>query len=97
MTLHHIHTLDTVLSGFAGMLTGGGHLCVVDLEEEDGSFHSDDIEGHRGFTRSSLASQLAAAGFTCIAFQDCYNLVRDGVTYPLFLATCVRGVTTRAP
>jgi len=61
MTLHHIHTLDTVLSGFAGMLTGGGHLCVVDLEEEDGSFHSDDFEGHRGSKRSSLAWTWAGA------------------------------------
>lgn len=91
MTLHHIHDLDTVLKGFADLLVEGGHLCVVDLEEEDGSFHGHDFAGHHGFERSALAERLAGAGFTDVAFRDCYHVVRDGETYPLFLATSTRG------
>lgn len=91
MTLHHIADLATVLSAFATLLAEGGHLCVVDLDEEDGSFHGDDFHGHHGFDRSVLGSQLADAGFTDITFQDCHELVRDGERYSLFLAVCVRG------
>lgn len=90
LTLHHIHDLAPVLSGFAALLTEGGHLCVADLEEEDGSFHTGDFDGHHGFRRPDLAAQLEAAGFGDVAFQDCHHIERDGVTYPLFLATCVR-------
>jgi predicted TPR repeat methyltransferase len=90
MTLHHIPDLAPVLAGFAQLLDDRGHLCVVDLEQEDGSFHGADFDGHHGFRRPALASDLAAAGFTDVAFQDCGDLVRDGVRYPLFLATCVR-------
>jgi predicted TPR repeat methyltransferase len=90
MTLHHIHDLTPVLSGFAGLLVEGGHLCVVDLEEEDGSFHTGDFDGHHGFRRLDLAAQLEAAGFGAVAFQDCHHVERDGVSYPLFLVTCVR-------
>ena len=90
MTLHHIHDLGPVLAAFAALLEEGGHLCVADLEAEDGSFHSDDFHGHHGFERDDLASQLAAAGFSDVAFRDCYRIDRDGVDYQVFLATCTR-------
>jgi predicted TPR repeat methyltransferase len=90
MTLHHIHDLAPVLSAFAALLVEGGHLCVADLDEEDGSFHTGDFDGHHGFRRADLAAQLEAAGFGHVAFQDCHHVERDGVAYPLFLATCVR-------
>jgi len=90
MTLHHIPSLEPVLSGFARLLAEDGHLCIVDLEEEDGSFHGDGFDGHHGFDRAALTSSLVRAGFTEVGFRGCGQLVRDGVTYPLFLATCVR-------
>ena len=91
MTLHHITNVHIVLSRFAELLEEGGHLCVVDLDEEDGSFHGADFEGPHGFERSTLSSHLADAGFTEIAIEDCGDVVRGGGTYPLFLATCTRG------
>ena len=90
LTLHHIPNLEPVLSNFAGLLVDGGHLCVADLEEEDGSFHGDDFDGHHGFNQSMLESLLDRAGFTNITFTRCYEIVRDGRPYPLFLATCAR-------
>jgi predicted TPR repeat methyltransferase len=90
MTLHHIPSLEPVLSSFARLLADGGHLCIVDLEEEDGSFHGDGFEGHHGFDRAALASSLSEAGFDDVGFRRCHQMVRDGATYPLFLATGVR-------
>ena len=90
MTLHHIHELEPVLDGFASLLVDGGHVCIVDLEEEDGSFHPDGFDGHHGFNRAALEANLVDAGFRDIAFQDNGHIVRDGNEYPTFLATGVR-------
>jgi predicted TPR repeat methyltransferase len=91
MALHHIARLEPVLAAFAELLDDGGHLCVVDLDAEDGSFHDEEgIAFHHGFDRDELAGQLADAGFTDVTFRDCYEVERNGVTYPLFLAVAVR-------
>ena len=90
MALHHIENISVVLTGFAELLVEGGYLCVVDLDEEDGSFHGDHFEGHRGFRRAALAAELYAADFADVQFRDCHDIVRDSVIYPLFLATCRR-------
>jgi predicted TPR repeat methyltransferase len=86
MTLHHILSLDAVLRGFASLLVEHGHLCIVDLEEEDGSFHGGDFEGRHGFSRSELASLLSDAGFADISFRECHMVVRETGIYPLFLS-----------
>lgn len=90
LTLHHILELDRVLHGFAALLADGGNLAIVDLEEEDGSFHGEGFGGHHGFARSALQARLEAAGFTDVAFRPCHHIERDTVTYPLFLATATR-------
>jgi ubiquinone/menaquinone biosynthesis C-methylase UbiE len=91
MTLHHIPDLTPVLDGFARLLDNGGHLCVVDLVKEDGSFHRHgDFHGHHGFDAHDLSTRLESAGFTEVHVEQVYEVVRDGATYPLFLATCTR-------
>lgn len=90
MTLHHIADLDPVLAAFRRLLEPGGHLCVVDLDEEDGSFHTEGFAGHHGFDRGDLQRRLTGAGFTGVTFRDCHHVERDGVRYPLFLAVAVR-------
>jgi ubiquinone/menaquinone biosynthesis C-methylase UbiE len=93
MTLHHIHELERVLMGFARLLDHGGHLCVVDLEAEDGSFHDADsgFDGHHGFDREELEAWLHAEGFTDVRFETVHEIERENGTYPLFLATARRG------
>ena len=71
LTLHHIPTLDRVLANFAELLVDGGHLCVADLEKEDGSFHGEGFDGHHGFGRSEIESQLHGAGFTDVSVERC--------------------------
>jgi predicted TPR repeat methyltransferase len=90
MALHHIADLAPVLVSFEALLADGGHLCIVDLDHEDGSFHGDGFHGHHGFRRPELADHLAAAGFRDVAIQDCHEMVRDGVPYTVFLAVAGR-------
>jgi predicted TPR repeat methyltransferase len=91
MTLHHIPDLAPVLDGFATLLDGGGHLCVVDLVKEDGSFHAGrDFHGHHGFDVHDLTARLESAGFTGVRAEQVHEVVKDGATYPLFLATCTK-------
>ena len=84
--MHHIHELDLVLSRFAELLEPGGHLCIADLDSEDGSFHTHDFGGHEGFDRAELAAQITAAGFVDVVVEDATVRERDSVTYSVFLA-----------
>jgi ubiquinone/menaquinone biosynthesis C-methylase UbiE len=91
MTLHHIPDLTPVFDGFARLLDDGGRLCVVDLVKEDGSFHHDgDFHGHHGFDTHDLSGTLSSAGFADVHIEQIYAVVKDGATYPLFLATCTK-------
>lgn len=90
MALHHIPDVGPVLAAFHHLLVDGGHVCVVDLEEEDGSFHGEGFEGHHGFARTTLAAALEAAGFADVAFRPCHDVAKGGATFPLFLATGTR-------
>ena len=88
--MHHVPDLPPVLAAFAAILEPGGHLAIVDLEAEDGSFHGDGFGGHHGFHRPELQAQLEAAGFTDVRFEHAYDLEKDGHAYPLFLALATR-------
>lgn len=91
MAMHHVPDIDAVLAGFATVLVAGGHLCIADLDQEDGSFHGDGVDVHHGFDRTALTERLTHAGFVDIAFQDLPTIVREDGRFGLFLATCVRG------
>jgi 2-polyprenyl-3-methyl-5-hydroxy-6-metoxy-1,4-benzoquinol methylase len=90
MVLHHIADLPPVLARFAELLAPGGHLCIADLEQEDGSFHGEGFAGHHGFERPALAAQLGAAGFRDVTIADCTEMVKHEVTYQVFLAIGTR-------
>jgi len=87
MTLHHIPDTPGVLRDFFALLEPGGFLCIADLDEEDGSFHGPDAQVHPGFNRGLLTSQLVDAGFERIELRTCFEIFRDGRTYPVFLAS----------
>lgn len=90
LTMHHIPDHAVVLGRFAELLDAGGHLCVVDLDAEDGSFHGEGFGGHHGFDRRELAAQLADAGFADVRFVDAGEIERHDGTYSMFLATARR-------
>ena len=90
MTLHHIPDTDQILRQVHGLLGDGGHLCIADLDAEDGSFHGLDVDVHHGFDRTTLASQLQAAGFRDVRFDTALTMRRGERAYPVFLAVARR-------
>jgi SAM-dependent methyltransferase len=95
LTLHHIHELEPVLNAFATLLEDGGHLCVVDLVAEDGSFHDEGFDGHHGFDTDDLTRQIAEAGFDDVDVRHVHDLEKNGALYPLFLATATKAQGSR--
>lgn len=92
MVLHHVHDLERVVAGLASLVDAGGHLCVADLDTEDGSFHAhlQDFDGHPGFDRDHLATLLGATGLEVVSVADCTSIDKDGTTFPVFLAVATR-------
>jgi ubiquinone/menaquinone biosynthesis C-methylase UbiE len=91
MVLHHIHGTDLLLQKFHEILEPGGWLVVADLEQEDGSFHTDgSTDVHLGFARDELQMRVEAAGFIDIRFSTAYTIHKGENFYPLFLMTARR-------
>lgn len=94
MTLHHIPDTAHILAVFHQLLNPGGHLCIADLDREDGSFHGLSIDVHHGFDRDALAALARSAGFKDVRFRTVFEIVKpqeDGErAYPVFLMTAAR-------
>jgi len=93
MTLHHMPDTDALLKAFHDLLDPGGWLCIADLDREDGSFHGEGFDVHFGFDRDELAARARAAGFSAVAFDTVFEIVKerdDGTrAYPVFMM-CAR-------
>lgn len=89
LVLHHVKDIGGVLRSIFAMLGAGGRMAVIDLDAEDGSFHSSESAGihHHGFERSDLIREATAAGFAEVVWRIVYEIERDGRRYPLFLLT----------
>lgn len=90
LTLHHIPDTAGILRAFCRCLNPGGHLVIVDLDAEDGSFHGPEVDVHHGFKRTDLSRQLSDAGFHDIVMDDCLQLNRHERDYDLFIACAQR-------
>jgi len=91
MALHHVADTAALLRAFAAALHPGGRIALVDLYQEDGSFHGDnDAKGvqHFGFAPEALQALAEQAGLMDIAFSEILRLQHsNGRGYPLFLMT----------
>jgi ubiquinone/menaquinone biosynthesis C-methylase UbiE len=89
LTLHHIADIDGILRSFSALLTSHGHLCIIDLDREDGSFHGPDMDVHHGFDRAELGRKAEEAGFSKVRFSTIYTLTKQDAAgahnYSLFL------------
>jgi len=93
LLLHHVRDTAAALAAMHRLLAAGGQLAAIDLDTEDGSFHSADAEGvhHHGFDRERLAALARDAGFTEVRVGDGLAIDDDGRSYPMFLLTARRG------
>jgi hypothetical protein len=93
LLLHHVQDTRAALAGMYGLLADGGQIAAIDLDTEDGSFHSPDAEGvhHHGFDRQRLAALAREAGFTDVRVGDGHPIDDEGRAYPMFLLTARRG------
>ena len=91
MALHHVADTERLMQAFAKSLHPGGRIALVDLYEEDGSFHGDNVAKgvqHFGFAPQNLQALAERAGFQNVAFTEILQIhQRNGRDYPLFLMT----------
>jgi SAM-dependent methyltransferase len=91
MTLHHVSDVPRVLAAFAELLVDGGRLALVDLVEEDGSFHDEEFAGHNGFDTAQLAQGVRESGLSDVEVrEDLHHVEKNGRNYPLFLLTATK-------
>jgi ubiquinone/menaquinone biosynthesis C-methylase UbiE len=94
MTLHHVPDTDHILRVFHDLLNPGGHLCIADLDQEDGSFHGPEVDVHHGFDQVDLGRRTTQAGFADAQFQTVFTITKERESgtqdYPVFLMTARR-------
>lgn len=92
MVLHHIPDTEGILQKYYQVLQPGGWLAIADLDQEDGSFHANDVSFvHLGFARDELQKQVKAAGFSNARFSTVYTIAKNERKYPVFLMTARKG------
>ncbi|MBN2667014.1 MAG: class I SAM-dependent methyltransferase [Bacteroidales bacterium] len=74
MVLHHIIDVEDIISKFHSLLNPGGYLAIADLYPEDGSFHEEGFDGHKGFDPEELSGLLKRAGFENTNYRKCYTI-----------------------
>jgi tRNA (cmo5U34)-methyltransferase len=92
MVLHHVADIDVIISKFGKLLNRGGFLAIADLYEEDGSFHGEGFNGHKGFDPDNLSEILGKNGFRNISHKLCFTMERkisetETRQYGIFLLT----------
>lgn len=91
MALHHIKDIKKNLEILYKLLNNDGYLCIVDLTEDDGTFHKleKDFDGHNGFNIDELSKVIKEVGFknidTHVFYKDTKNIEDLIVDYSLFL------------
>ena len=76
LVLHHIIDTEVILRRFHAMLNDGGHLLIVDIDEDiDGCFHAkySDFDGCDGFSHSLLKALALKAGFSNVNIETFHH------------------------
>jgi tRNA (cmo5U34)-methyltransferase len=92
MVLHHIINTENIIKQFSLLLNSGGYLAIADLYEENGSFHGEGFNGHRGFNIENLSEILRKNGFENVSHETCFAIdhkISETETklYDIFLLT----------
>lgn len=88
MTIHHIENVQEIFNKFYSLLKDNGSIAIADLDEEDGSFHTEDTGVfHNGFNRNEFLQIAKNAGFTDLTIQTASIIDKPTGKYPVFLLT----------
>ena len=91
MTIHHLEDIIALFSKLYDMLDEGGFIAIADLDNEDGSFHSDNTGvHHHGFDREALQLIAEEAGFKEVKFDLASTINKPHRTFTVFLLTAVK-------
>lgn len=89
MAFHHLVHPEVVLKKLNELLASEGIIAVIDLDEEDGSFHPDPKNmgvHHFGFSKKRLESWSQDAGLKMLEWKIVHTINKNEKEYPLFLA-----------
>jgi tRNA (cmo5U34)-methyltransferase len=95
MVLHHVNDIESIIRRFSSLLNPGGYLAIADLYEEDGSFHGEGFNGHKGFNIGKLSLVLKNNQLEDISHKTCFVIDRkisetESKKFDVFLMIAIR-------
>lgn len=88
MTMHHVRDINAMFRRFHEHVKPGGFIAIADLEEEDGTFHTEDTGVfHFGFAHGTIAAAAEQAGFRNVEVHSVSLIEKEDQDYPVFLLT----------
>jgi 2-polyprenyl-3-methyl-5-hydroxy-6-metoxy-1,4-benzoquinol methylase len=95
MVLHHVDDVGKIINRFSKLLKPRGYLVIADLYSEDGSFHGEGFEGHKGFDIEELSELVRHNGFIAVSHKQCFVIDRmisdtESREFPVFLLKAIR-------
>lgn len=90
--MHHVEDTNKLIQSFSNHSKTGAWIALVDVDEEDGSFHGKDNQGvfHCGFNREELKALLRTHSFDNIEFVTAYHFSYNERKFSAFLVTAVK-------
>ncbi len=89
MAFHHLKNPVEILKKVKGLLNKNAHIAIIDLDQEDGSFHPDPINMgvyHSGFSEDNLNLWAKEAELKLVQRSIVHTVSKNAKTYPIFLA-----------
>jgi len=96
LVLHHIGDTKAMLTHMYNILNNNGHLLIVDIDTDDGSFHAKypGFDGHNGFDQSALTRLVMEVGFKKADIKTFYHgykiISGEEKPYSLFILDAVK-------
>lgn len=98
LVLHHVENIDLLLSKFHKLLNPGGMFYWIDLDKEDGTFHSNNTGiAHFGFSKEQVKKDLLNNGFSIVSYSNTITIPKETVkgerNFPIFVAVGIKQET----
>ena len=90
--MHHVEDTSGLIGSFAEHLETGSMIALIDVDQEDGSFHAEDNLGvfHYGFERDALKALLESHSFKSVDFVTTHHFEWNSKKYSAFLVCALK-------